>query len=83
MLVGRHVFDRSAARRCLLATAASGGMWAVALAARPLGPAASLAAGVATLFVLVAAFRIVTPDEIALVRAGLWRLRRRLPSRTG
>jgi O-antigen/teichoic acid export membrane protein len=80
VMVGRHVFDRSAVRRCVLATAASGAMWGVAYATRPLGTAASLAAGVATLFALAATLHIATPDEIAMVRAGFMRLRRRLPA---
>jgi O-antigen/teichoic acid export membrane protein len=75
VLVGRHVFDRGGIRRCALAIAASAGMWGVAYAARPIGPLLSLLAGFATLLLLAVALRILTPDEIAQVRAGVTRLR--------
>jgi O-antigen/teichoic acid export membrane protein len=75
VFVGRHVFDRRAARRCLLATVASAGMLGVAYAAHPLGTPAALLAGCVTLAVLAAALRIATPDEIALVRGRITRVR--------
>jgi hypothetical protein len=50
-------------------------MWGVAYAARPIGPLLSLLAGFATLLLLAVALRILTPDEIAQVRAGVTRLR--------
>jgi O-antigen/teichoic acid export membrane protein len=83
MMVGRHVFDRNAVKRCLLATLASGAMWGAAYAARPMGAAASLAAGIATFTVLVLALRIATPEEVAALQAGLGRLRKRLPANRG
>ncbi len=75
IFVGRHVFDRRAMRRFVLATAASLGMLGVAYAAHPLGAAAAVAAGCGTLVLLTVALRIATPDEIALVRAGIARAR--------
>ena len=76
VLVGQHVFDRRAIRRCLLATVASGAMLIVAYATHPLGTLASLAAGCGTLVLLMVALRIATPDEIALMRNGVARARR-------
>lgn len=76
VLVGQHVFDRSSARRCLLATVASAAMLGVAYATHPLGTPASLAAGCSTLVLLTVALRIATPHEIALVRGGIARVRR-------
>jgi hypothetical protein len=78
MIVGRHVFDRTALRRCLLVTLASGSMWAVAWVARPLGAPIALTAGVTTLIVLIAGLRILTTDEIAFIRRVLARLSARL-----
>jgi O-antigen/teichoic acid export membrane protein len=74
-LVGRHVFDRRMLKRCALVCLASAGMAAVTYAAQPLGTAVSLAAGVATLAILVLALRVVTREELALVRARLGRVR--------
>jgi O-antigen/teichoic acid export membrane protein len=76
VLVGQHVFDRRAIKRCLLATGASAAMLAVAYVARPLGTLESLAAGSATLVLLTVALRIATPDEVALMRSGIARIRR-------
>jgi hypothetical protein len=78
VLVGRHVYDRAALRRCGLIIAASGAMWAVAWVIRPLGAPIALTAGVMTLVVLIVAFRIPTKDEIVFLRRVLDRLR---PSR--
>jgi O-antigen/teichoic acid export membrane protein len=77
VFVGRHVFDRGGIRRCALAVVASAGMWGVAYATRTLGSPLSLAAGFATLLLLAVVLRILTPDEIAQIRAGLARLRGR------
>jgi O-antigen/teichoic acid export membrane protein len=79
VMVGRHVFDRNAIRRCVGATVASAAMWAAAYAARPLGTVASLSVGVATFMILVGTLRLVTRAEIAMVQVGLARLRSRLP----
>lgn len=76
VLVGRHVFDRHAIRRCLLATAASGAMLLVAYATHSVGTLPSLAAGACTLVLLTVALRIPTSDEIALIRSGIARVRR-------
>ena len=77
-LVGRHVFDGRMLKRCSLVVLASGAMVGVALATRPLGMVESIAAGVATLVILVAALRIVRRDELALVLSGFSRVRARL-----
>ena len=78
ILVGRHVFDGRMLKRCSLVVLASGAMVGVALATRPLGMVESIAAGVATLVILVAALRIVRRDELALVLSGFSRVRARL-----
>ena len=76
-VVGRHVFDRSGGRRFVLAIVASAGMWGAAYAARPLGSPASLLVGAAALVVLAVVLRILTPEEIRQLKAGLGRLRGR------
>jgi Na+-driven multidrug efflux pump len=80
-LVGRHVFDGRMIKRCSLVVLASAAMVGVALAARPLGTVESLAAGVATMVILVAALRIVRREELEMVRSGLARVRGRLPGK--
>ncbi|HEY3775524.1 MAG TPA: polysaccharide biosynthesis C-terminal domain-containing protein [Solirubrobacteraceae bacterium] len=75
-LIGRDVFDRRMVRRCGLVCVASAGMAGVTYAARPLGTEISLVLGFATFAVLVPALRVVRPDELAVARAGLARLRR-------
>ena len=77
MLVGRHLFTRGSLRRWALALVASAGMWAAAYAARPLGTPVSLLAGILMLVFLVVALRIPSAEEVALVRAGFARLRKR------
>jgi O-antigen/teichoic acid export membrane protein len=80
-LVGRHVFDGRMLKRCALVCLASAGMAAVTYAAQPLGTAVSLAAGVATLAILVLALRVVTREELGLVRARLGRVRGQVGAR--
>jgi O-antigen/teichoic acid export membrane protein len=77
VLVGRHVFTRNSVRRTVMAILASAGMWGAAYAAEPLGTALSLLAGGLVLVALVVVLRILTPEEIALLRNGLARLRAR------
>jgi O-antigen/teichoic acid export membrane protein len=77
VIVGRHVYDRRALRRFLRAVTASAVMWCVAYAARPLGTPAALTAGVVTLVLLTVALRILTPEEVALLKRGLGRLKLR------
>jgi O-antigen/teichoic acid export membrane protein len=77
MLVGRHVFTRSSIRRCALAILASAGMWGAAYAAAPLGSALSVLIGGVVLVALVIVLRILTPEEITVLRKGIGRLRRR------
>jgi O-antigen/teichoic acid export membrane protein len=78
VIVGPHVLDRRAIRRCILAIVASAAAWAIAYAARPLGTPVQFAAGGATLVGLALVLRIATPEELALLRAAVPRLRRRL-----
>ncbi len=78
VIVGRHVFDRTAIRRCVLVTAASGAMWGVAWVARPVGALIALTAGVITLVVLIRALRILTPEDITFMRSSLARVRARV-----
>jgi O-antigen/teichoic acid export membrane protein len=83
VIVGHHVFDRRAVRRCTLAVAASIAMWAVAYATRSLGTLQSLAAAALTFIVLAWAFRLVTAEEIAFVRASVSKVTRRNGQRRG
>jgi O-antigen/teichoic acid export membrane protein len=76
LLVGRQVFDRRVLTRCALVCVASAGMGGAAYATRPLGTAISLSAGFATFVVLVVMLRVVRPEELAIARAGLARIRR-------
>lgn len=81
-MVGRHVFDGRMVKRCSLVVLASAAMAGVAYAARPLGTAESLAAGCATLVILVAALRIVRREELELVQSGFARVRGRLAGKS-
>jgi O-antigen/teichoic acid export membrane protein len=74
-LVGRHLYDRSLIKRCTLVIGSSAAMWVVAYLARPLGFVVSTAAGCLTFVALVAALRIVRPDEISFIRERLRRPR--------
>jgi O-antigen/teichoic acid export membrane protein len=78
-MVGSNLFDREMTRRCGLAVGAAAAMWGVAYATKPLGTPESLLAGIATFLVLVVSLRIATAEEVAFVRSGAARLRRRLP----
>lgn len=82
IIIGRHVLDRSAAKRCVLAIVASAGMWAVSDVTGRFGTPVSLASGVATFLVLATVLRIVTPQERAYVESKLALLRRRLSRST-
>lgn len=82
LLVGRHVFDGRMVKRCSLVLLASVAMAGVAYAARPLGTAESLAAGFATLVILVVALRIVRREELELVQSGFARVRGRLAAKS-
>ena len=74
--------DRALLRRVALTALAAAAMCLVAWATRPVGEVASLAIGAATLVVLAAVLRLVTPDELALVRRALRRvLARIVPAR--
>jgi O-antigen/teichoic acid export membrane protein len=74
-MVGRRLLDATLVRRSTGVIAASVGMWAVAYATRPLGPAASIGAGCLTFAILVFALRVVGRDEIELARGLIARRR--------
>jgi O-antigen/teichoic acid export membrane protein len=76
-IVGPGVLDRPAIRRCALATIASAAMFGVAFVARPLGTPIAIAAGCLTLVILTLTLRIATPEELALARGALMRMRSR------
>jgi O-antigen/teichoic acid export membrane protein len=78
LLVGRHVFEGRMVRRWALVCVASAAMVAAAQLAQPFGTALSVLAGFTTFGILVLALRIVSPDEVALARSGIARLRARL-----
>lgn len=76
-LVGRSVLDARALHRFGLVAAASGAMWGVIWVTEPLGAIVSLAAGAVTFVVLVVALRVLTPEEAAVIRRALGRVRQR------
>ena len=82
LLIGRHVFDGRMVKRCSLVLLASAAMAGVAYGARPLGTVESLAAGFATLVILVVALRIVRREELELVQSGFARVRGRLAGKS-
>jgi O-antigen/teichoic acid export membrane protein len=78
-MVGRGILDRRANRRCALVAAASVAMCAVAVATRPLlGTVPSLAAGGLLFALLAVGLRLVTPEEVAFLRAQRRRIVQRL-----
>jgi O-antigen/teichoic acid export membrane protein len=80
VMIGRLVFDLSSARRAVLGIAIAAAMCGVGYYVNSLaGPAASLLAAALTFPVLAAAVRLFTPEEIALIRAGLAKVQRKIP----
>lgn len=69
--VTRRVINAHVVRRCGLAALASGFMWLMAHAARPLGTSVAMAAGGGTLVLLIWAWRIPADEEIRWVRGRL------------
>src|SRR5581483_1074795 len=63
-----HALVRPLVRRVLLAFAASGVAWAVAFLVRSVGIVEGMLAGLATLVILTAWWRIPTAEEIAFAR---------------
>jgi hypothetical protein len=78
VMVGHAVFDRRVVRRAILIALASGAMWGVELATRPMGAFASLFFGAVTFVVLAAILRLVKPQEMKLVWAKANSLLRRV-----
>lgn len=83
-LLGRHIFDRAALRRCLVATVTAGTMWGVSAVLRDaVGTLPSLAAGAGAFIALALALRLVTPAEQAFVREQAVRIKERFSPRWG
>ena len=76
-IVGRAVLDRRALGRFTRVAAASAALWVTAYATRPLGPVPSLVAAGLTFVAIVAALRVLTPDETAFLRSCARRARAR------
>jgi len=76
-MVGRSVLDRRAVGRFARMAAASAALWATAYATRPFGPVVSLAAAGLTFVAIVAALRVLTPEEAAFLRSCARRARAR------
>jgi O-antigen/teichoic acid export membrane protein len=79
-VVGKNLFDRAAARRCLLALGAATAMCCVTYATRDLGTVASTAAGVITFTVLVVTLRIATRAELVALWSAARQARRQRAS---
>ena len=75
--VGSAVLDRRALGRFARIAVASAALWVTAYATRPFGPVASLAAAALAFVALVAALRVLTPEETAFLRSGARRARAR------
>jgi O-antigen/teichoic acid export membrane protein len=75
--VGSSVLDRRIVGRLARIAAASAALWLTAYALRPFGPVASLAAAALAFVALVAALRVLTPEEAAFLRSGARRARAR------
>lgn len=71
LLVGRDVFEWRIVKRYGLMLVASTSMVAAAFATRPFGTVTSVIVGFTTFGVLVLILRIVSPEEMALVRSGI------------
>jgi O-antigen/teichoic acid export membrane protein len=82
VMIGRVVFDRSSGRRAVLGLGIAGAMWGAGWGVdRLAGPVPSIIAAAATFFVLAAALHLFSAEEIALIRSGLAKVRRKLPVR--
>jgi O-antigen/teichoic acid export membrane protein len=79
VLVG-GVVDRRMASRVGRTAAVSAATWLVAVAARPLGTAASLGLAVAAFALLAAVLRVMAPEEAAAIRATAARITARRPT---
>jgi len=74
-MVGRNIFGRTEARRCLLCALATALMCGAFYAMRPVSVGLALVLGVAIFVLSAVKFRIATPAEMAFVTARLSRLR--------
>jgi O-antigen/teichoic acid export membrane protein len=80
VMIGRHVFDRGTLRRTVLGTCAAAAMWAVYYVSKStIGTLPSLVAGTVTFVVLAAAVRLLTSEEVGLIRSGVDKVLRRVP----
>jgi PST family polysaccharide transporter len=76
-IVGSSVLDRRVVGRLARMAAASVALWVTAYATRPFGPVASLAAAALAFVAIVAALRVLTPEETMFLRSCARRVRAR------
>jgi O-antigen/teichoic acid export membrane protein len=80
VLIGRLVFDWGSARRTALGLGIAGAMWGVGYEAEQVtGGVPALLAAAVTFFALAYVVRLFTPEEVALIRAGLAKVRNKVP----
>jgi O-antigen/teichoic acid export membrane protein len=80
VLIGRLVFDWGSARRSLLGLGIAGAMWGVGYWIDSIGPALPALVAAGLTFVLLAwLLRLFTPEELALMRAGVEKVRNKVP----
>jgi O-antigen/teichoic acid export membrane protein len=70
VLFGRQLVGRRTLRRCVPALISSAALWGVAYLLRPYGPVISLASAGIVFLALAHVLRLLTPDEVAFLRAG-------------
>ena len=80
VLIGRLVFDLETARRTVLGLGIAGAMWVVGYWVDAMGPAIpGLVAAALTYVLLARVLRLFTPEEVALMRVGLAKVRNKVP----
>ncbi len=77
-IVGRNIFGRAEARRCVLCGVATAAMCGTFYAARPLNVGLALFLAAAAFVLTAARLKVATPAEVAFVTARLSRLHARL-----
>jgi O-antigen/teichoic acid export membrane protein len=83
VLFGRGLVGRRTLRRCVPALISSAALWGVAYLLRPYGPVVSLASAGIVFLALAHVLRLLTPDEVAFLRAGAGRMLARIGIRRG
>jgi len=80
VLIGRLVFDSGSARRTLLGLGIAGAMWGVGYEVDAVaGAIPGLVAGAVVFPILAAVTRLFSAEELALMRAGLDKVRNKVP----